>query len=72
MDILLSEMFGELDEEKANDQNNKQSIIKESKARKAIPIFEMMAQYTDFKRTFMHLIAPIIHVLDNSPGFNKI
>jgi hypothetical protein len=31
-----------------------------------------MAQYTDFKRTFMNLLAPIIHVLDNSPGFNKI
>lgn len=72
MDILLSELFGELDEEKSNIQNNSRTIIKESKARKAIPIFEIMAQFTDFKSSFMHLLAPIINVLECSPGFGKI
>ena len=42
MDILLSELFGELNEEKSNDTHERK-IIKESKARKAIPIFEIMA-----------------------------
>jgi len=72
IEVLLSELFGELDEEKSNDQNNEKKIIKESKARKAIPIFEIMAQFTDFKTSFMHLLAPIINVLEKSPGFNKI
>ena len=43
IDILLSELFGELDEEKSNEAKHEKKIIKESKARKAIPIFEIMA-----------------------------
>lgn len=71
MEILLSELFGELDEEKANDTHERK-IIKESKARKAIPIFEILAQFTDFQTGFMHILAPIISTLEASPGFNKI
>jgi hypothetical protein len=72
IDVLLSELFGDLDQEKSNEQNNERKIIKESKARKAIPIFEVLTQYTDFKTSFMHLLAPIISVLEQSPGFHKI
>ena len=43
MDVLLSELFGEIDEEKNNEQQNKLKIIKEAKTRKAIPIFEIFA-----------------------------
>lgn len=71
MEILLSELFGDLDEEKANDTHERK-IIKESKARKAIPIFEILAQFTDFQTGFMHILAPIICTLETSPGFNKI
>ena len=71
-DILLSELFGELNEEKDNSQNNDLKLIKESKARKAIPIFEIFSEYTDFKSSFMNLLAPIINVLDQSPSFGKI
>jgi len=63
-DILLSELFGELNAEKDNTQNNDLKLIKESKNRKAIPIFEIFAEYTDFKSSFMNLLAPIINVLD--------
>ena len=72
IEVLLSELFGDIDAEKANEQNNERKIIKESKARKAIPIFEVMTQYTDFKNSFMHLLAPIINVLEQNPGFHKI
>lgn len=63
-DILLSELFGEINAEKANDQNNDMKLIKESKNRKAIPIFEIFSEYTDFKSSFMCILAPIINVLD--------
>lgn len=39
--VLLSELFGELNEEKINDQGNERKLIKEAKTRKAIPIFEI-------------------------------
>jgi hypothetical protein len=71
MEILLSELFGELDEEKANDTHDRK-IIRESKARKAIPIFEILAQYCDFQTSFMNLLAPIINTLESSPSFAKI
>jgi hypothetical protein len=71
MEILLSELFGELDEEKANDTHERK-IIRESKARKAIPIFEVMSQFCDFQTSFMHVLAPIISTLERSPGFAKI
>lgn len=43
MDVLLSELFGDLCDEKTNDQENQRKHIKESKARKAVPIFEIFA-----------------------------
>lgn len=43
MEVLLSELFGDLNEEKANEQDNHRKQIKEAKARKAMPIFEMFA-----------------------------
>jgi hypothetical protein len=39
---------------------------------KAIPIFEILAQFVDFKSTFLGLLAPIIKVLEESPAFSKI
>ena len=72
IDLLLSELFGDLDEEKTNAQGNELKLIKESKLRKAIPIFEILAQYVDFRSTFLSLLAPIIKVLDESPSFSKI
>lgn len=72
IEILLSEMFGEMNEQKANDQNNEQKLIKEAKSRKAMPIFEILAEFVDFKTNFLSLIAPIIKVLDESPNFNQI
>lgn len=35
MDVLLSELFGDLNAEKSNDQGNQQHLIKEAKSRKA-------------------------------------
>ena len=72
MEILLSELFGELGEEKTNEQGNETKIIKESKARKAIPIFEILAQYSDFSNSFVNLLTPILNTLESSPGINKI
>lgn len=72
IELLLSELFGDLGEEKANAQGNELKLIKESKLRKAIPIFEILAQYVDFRTTFLSLLAPIIKVLDESPSFSKI
>lgn len=69
---MLSEMFGEMNEQKSNDQNNEQKLIKEAKSRKAMPIFEILAEYVDFKSNFLSLLAPIIKVLDESPNFNQI
>ena len=71
-DILLNELFGELNDEKDNAQNNDIKLIKESKARKAIPIFEIFAEYIEFKSSFMDLLAPVINVLDQNPSFSKV
>lgn len=72
MDVLLSELFGDLNDEKANDQDNQRKQIKESKARKAIPIFEIFAQVVDFEQGFMTILAPVIRVLQESPSISKI
>jgi hypothetical protein len=37
-----------------------------------MPIFEILAEYVDFKTNFLSLLAPIIKVLDESPNFSKI
>jgi len=47
-------------------------LIKEAKSRKAMPIFEILAEFVDFKTNFLSLLAPIIKVLDESPNFNQI
>lgn len=72
IELLLSELFGDLGEEKTNAQGNELKLIKESKLRKAVPIFEILAQYVDFGTTFLSLLAPVIKVLDESPSFSKI
>ena len=46
-DLLTREMFGDLYEEKML-TDTKKKHIKESKARKAFPIFEVFAEYIDF------------------------
>lgn len=72
LEALLSELFGDMNEEKTNAQGNELKLIKESKLRKAIPIFELLAEYVDFRTTFLSLLAPIIKVLEESPSFGKI
>ena len=73
-DLLLRELFGDLLEEKlaANSMESNKKHIKESKARKAMPIFEVFAQYIDFKSSFLDLIAPIIRILEENPNFSRI
>lgn len=46
--------------------------IKESKSKKAIPTFEMFAQYIDFKQSFFALVAPIVRTLEENPSINRI
>ena len=46
--------------------------IKESKKRKAIPIFEVLTQYIDFKKSFLDLLAPIVKILEENPNFTRI
>lgn len=72
MEVLLSELFGDLNDEKANDQDNQRKLIKEAKARKAMPIFEIFAQIVDFEQGFMVMLAPIVRVLQESPSVSKI
>lgn len=72
IDILLSELFGDMNVEKSNAQGNELKLIKESKVRKAVPVFEILAEYVDFRTTFLSLLAPVIKVLDESPSFSKI
>lgn len=46
--------------------------IKESKSRKAIPVFEMFSQYIDFRLSFFSLIAPVVSTLEENPTITKI
>ena len=46
--------------------------IKESKSKKAIPTFEMFAQYIDFKQSFFALISPVVKTLELNPTINRI
>lgn len=59
-----------MEEKKIEDAAKKH--IKESKAMKAMPIFEVFAQYINFNDSFLDLIAPIVKVLEENPGFNRI
>jgi U3 small nucleolar RNA-associated protein 20 len=70
-DLLTREMFGDLYEERML-TDTKKKHIKESKARKAFPIFEVYAEYIDFSQSFLDLIAPIIKVLESNPNINRI
>lgn len=66
-DLLTREMFGDLYEERIL-TDTKKKHIKESKARKAFPIFEVFAEYIDFKHSFLDLIAPVMKVLEENPN----
>lgn len=68
--MLLRELFGDLLEEKTTEANKKH--IKESKAKKAMPVFEIFSQYMNFKESFLELIAPVVKLLEESPNFSKI
>jgi len=70
-DLLLRELFGDLMEERMLEETKKKHI-KESKARKATPIFEVYTQYIDFSESFLHLIAPIVKILEENPNFTRI
>lgn len=70
--ILLSELYGELNEAKSNDQQNAIKMIKEAKQRKAMPIFEILCVHLDFESSFATLLSPIVKVLQESPSAAKI
>ena len=70
-DLLMRELFGDLMEER-NLTDTQKKHIKESKARKAIPIYEVLAQNIDFKKSFLDLLAPIVKILEENPNFNRI
>lgn len=40
--------------------------------RKANSVFEILAKFTDFQTGFMHILAFIISMLEESPGLNMI
>lgn len=67
----MRELFGDLMEER-NLTDTQKKHIKESKAGKAIPIFEVFTQYIDFKKSFLDLIAPIVKILEQNPSFTQI
>ena len=69
--LLLREMFGDLLEEREASDTQKKHI-KESKARKAMPIYEVFAQFIDFKTNFLELIQPIVKVLEDNPNHAAI
>lgn len=70
--LLLREMFGDLMEErKAADETTKKHI-KESKAKKAMPVYEVFAQFIDFKTSFLDLVQPIVKVLEDNPSHSAI
>ena len=70
-DLLMRELFGDLMEERMLTDTQKKHI-KESKARKAVPIFEVFTQYIDFKTSFLDLLAPIVKILEENPNFSRI
>lgn len=70
-DLLMRELFGDLMEERMLTDTQKKHI-KESKKRKAIPIFEVLTQYIDFKKSFLDLLAPIVKILEENPNFTRI
>lgn len=72
--MLLRELFGDLMEERkaADSRETAKKHIKESKARKAMPIYEVLAQYIDFKESFIELIQPIVKVLEDNPTHSSM
>lgn len=70
--LLLREMFGDLMEERKAAEETAKKHIKESKARKAMPIYEVFAQFIDFKSSFLELIQPIVKVLEENPSHSAI
>jgi hypothetical protein len=70
--LLLREMFGDLMEERQATEETAKKHIKESKARKAMPIYEVFAEFIDFKHSFLELIQPIVKVLEDNPNHSAI
>jgi len=69
--LLMRELFGDLMDERNLTETQKKHI-KESKARKAIPIYEVLTQYIDFKKSFLDLLSPIVKILEENPNFTRI
>jgi hypothetical protein len=46
--------------------------IKEAKSKKSIPVFELFAQYMDFKSSFFNLLAPVIRALEDNPTMTRL
>lgn len=67
----MSELFGDLYQEIGVEDKERKSI-KEAKAKKAMPIFDVFALYIDFKKSFLVLLSPIVNTLEENPTFNKI
>jgi len=67
-------MFGDLMEDRkaADERETAKKHIKESKARKAMPIYEVLASFMDFKKSFLELIQPIVKVLEDNPTHEKM
>jgi hypothetical protein len=63
--LLLRELYGDLMAEKTKETNKKN--IKESIARKAMPIMEVFGQWCDFSTSFLYLIQPVVKILEENP-----
>jgi hypothetical protein len=63
--LILRELYGDLMQEKTRDTHKKN--IKESIARKAMPIMEVFGQWCDFNTSFLDLIQPVVKVLEENP-----
>jgi len=71
-DKFLEELFNSNSGADGTLEDMEKVKIKESKSKKAIPVFEMFAQYIEFKQSFFTLIAPMVRTLEENPTITKI
>lgn len=69
--LLIDEMMG-FGAEKFEVEDAQKNLIKEAKMRKSTLIYEILASHMNVDKSFIHLIQPIMEVLDNNPTVKKI
>ena len=74
---LLDDFFGNLKSDLSSSNKNQvedeqKNKVKEAKGHRAVPVFEIYAQFINFEKSFLQLVGPVIRGLEGNPCIARI